>query len=214
MPGFRAPEWSIRPLLRVLRVDSPAIAALCLAVVASLPASPAYADGPLPTIVSTGTTSFSSDGSATMPVGTRPGDFALWQMVYSTTSVQRSAPWMNGWKLLSHDIVLGNARRVGQAVFYRFLDGSEHGTQVASWNADVDLARISVFRGVSAETPFEGSQLASGIGTSTRTLPDMTTTGPNRLLTCFGGQTEDVTTLPDPQVQIELEEVLGLAPPF
>ena len=193
---LRSSAWTLARSLAPIHAHVPAIAALLLALLASLAAPRmAAAVPPMPTIVSMGTTSENTSGTATMPAGTEPGDLAIWHMLYSDTALVGGPPVINGWTLLYYDTKVGNGRALGQALYFRFLDGSEHGPQVASWHGEVDLTRISVYRGVDSSAPFEAGQIASGIGSSVRTLPNMTTTADNRLLTCFGGQTDDVPTL-------------------
>jgi len=143
----------------------------------------------MPIRLANGVTTLNSGGSAEMPTGIRSGDLAIWQMPLSATSLIGSPPAIPGWTLAFFDTQVGNSRGLSQAIYYRFLDGSEHGIQSASWNSNVDVSRITVFRGVRGGQPFEAAALASGFGTSIRTLPAVTTTGDNRLLTCFGTQT-------------------------
>jgi hypothetical protein len=145
---------------------------------------------PMPFVVGFGPTAVGSSGSAALPVGTQAGDMAIWHMAYGEQGAVGGPPLVPGWTLLHYDVAPGSSDYgAGIALFYRFLDGSEHGVLPAIWHGEVDLARITVFRGVSDEDPFEGAALASG-ASGTRSLPSLTTTGANRLAACFGSQVQ------------------------
>lgn len=198
----RRSHWKRARRAAAIRIRAGSIAALGLALTlaallvtlrsVTTPSSvSADSNYPIPNVLSLGATSENSNGSALMPSGVHPGDLAIWHIVYSHTSALTDPPLLQGWKLLNYDRVVGNSRWMGQAIFYRVLDGGEHGVQPLNWSGYVDLSRISVYRGVDSLNPLEGIVVSSGIGGSVRQLPDSTTSGPNRLLTCFGGQTDD-----------------------
>jgi hypothetical protein len=79
--------------LTLVQAHAPSLAALLLALLASL-ATPQVASAlpPMPTIVSIGTTSENTNGTATIPAGTKPGDLAIWHMLYSDGTPNLSRP--------------------------------------------------------------------------------------------------------------------------
>ena len=108
---LRSSAWTLARSLAPIHAHVPAIAALLLALLASLAAPRmAAAVPPMPTIVSMGTTSENTSGTATMPAGTEPGDLAIWHMLYSDTALVGGPPVINGWTLLYYDTKVGNGR--------------------------------------------------------------------------------------------------------
>jgi hypothetical protein len=117
------------------------------------------------------------------PAGAIVNDLLLAQVTIRSTSITITPP--AGWTFVRRDNTGSGSNQLGQAVYYKFVGGSEPASYTWSFGGSIDASGGIVSEaGVSPTSPIDVSGGLGGSGTDV-TAPSVTTTAPNDGLVAF-----------------------------